>query len=74
MAADMCNQMGYKEGHPRRKEFISKISEKLFKRNVEPMRRLAGQKIDATTPKTFYCSVTAQFFGIIEVQKMSVSG
>lgn len=36
------------------------------------MQRLAKQKIDGTTPKAEYCSMTSMMFGIIPIQEFIV--
>ncbi|MEI6710828.1 MAG: hypothetical protein WCK88_00745 [bacterium] len=70
MAEKMAKDMGF-EGE-QRKHFIDKISDQLYHKNIDPMKRLAEQKIKATNPEAEYCSMTAMMFGLIPVQEFTV--
>lgn len=71
MAEAMADDMGFKG--KQRKDFINKISNQLYHKNIDPMKRLAEQEIKVT-PESEYCSMTAMMFGIIPVQEYFVSG
>ncbi len=65
----MADQMGF-EGLEAKK-FANKISDQLYHKNIDPMKRLANQKIKVN-PESEYCSMTAMMFGLIEVQEYFV--
>lgn len=68
MAKEMVKQMGLQD--PERATHIQKITEQLYLRNIEPMKRLAEKKIKATNPEAEYCSMTAMMFGLIPIQEL----
>lgn len=70
MAAEMAKQMGF-EGN---KSYIDKIAKSLFEKNRDPMKRLLEEKIDASNPKVWYCSMTAVMLGIIEPKMLKTGG
>lgn len=69
MAEKMAEDMGFKDAEA--KNFANKISNQLYHKNIEPMQRLATQKIKVT-PDSEYCSITAMMFGLIPVQEYIV--
>ena len=58
----------------KQKDFIHKISQKLYDKNIGPMQKLATQKIKATNPDAEYCSMTAMMFGMVPIQKLAAPG
>lgn len=70
MAASMAKQMGF-EGN---KRYIDRITQSLFEKNRDPMKRLLKQKIKASEPAAEYCSMTAMMLEIIPPQLLSVGG
>lgn len=72
MAEEMTKHMGFTGA--KQKEFIHKISRKLYDKNIAPMQRLATQKINAKNPDAEYCSMTAMMFDMIPIQEMFVGG
>lgn len=72
MAEKMADDMGFTGAE--REKYINKISDKLYHKNIDPMKRLAEQKIKATNPEAEYCSMTAMMFGLIPVQEFTVWG
>lgn len=70
MAKEMTKQMGLTGDEQR--NFIDKISKDIFEKNIEPMKRLAKQKINAKNPDAEYCSMTAMMFEMIPVQELTV--
>jgi len=70
MAKKMAEDMGFTGAE--REKYINKISDKLYHKNIDHMKRLAEQKIKATNPEAEYCSMTAMMFGLIPVQEFTV--
>jgi hypothetical protein len=70
LAEKMADQMGFVEGHPKRKFYIHKISKSLFEKNRDQMTRVMEQLIKAEDPESEYCSMTAMMLGLMDVRKM----
>lgn len=70
LAKKMAGEMGFTEGHPRRKTYIHRISKGLFEKNRDQMKRVMEQLINAEDPKSEYCSMTAMMLGLMNVRKM----
>ncbi len=74
MAEHMVKQMGYNPESSEGKTFIHKVCQDLYKKNIDPMERLAKQKILGSNPKAEYCSMTAFMFGLIDIQRFKSGG
>lgn len=70
MAEKMAEQMWFKGNT----DYIDKITKSLFEKNRNPMKRLLEEKIDASNPKVWYCSMTAVMLGIIEPKMLKTGG
>lgn len=70
LSKKMADQMGFTEGHPKRKHYIHKISKGLFEKNRDQMSRVMTDLIKAENPEAQYCSMTAMMLGIIPIKKL----
>lgn len=70
LAEKMAGEMGFVEGHPKRKHYVQKISKGLFEKNRNQMSRVMTDLIKSEKPEAFYCSVTAMMLGLIPTKKL----
>ena len=74
MAKHMVEKMGYNPESSEGKDYIHKICQDLYEKNIGPMQKLAQQKILGSNPKAEYCSMTTFMFGLIDIQRFKSVG